>query len=631
MLELNNLKKAYGGQVLFDDASALIEKGERVGLVGLNGHGKSTLFQFILGEAEPDSGEIVLPRHCRVGHLSQHLRFTKPTVLEEACEGLEEHEDGYLEIHRAEATLHGLGFSREQFDRPPGSLSGGFQVRLNLAKCLLGDPDLLLLDEPNNYLDIVSLRWLRGFLRGWRNTLILITHDREFMDSVTTHTLAIHRRQLRKFSGGTEKAFAQIEMEEELHEKTRVNEERKFKQEMRFVERFRAKARRASQAQSRLKQIQKRTKLDQLEEIPTLDFSFTSAPFSGKWQVECERLGFAYPGGEPLLDEFDLTVRTGERVGIIGPNGRGKSTLLRLVAGELAPTSGGVKTHVNQRLAYFGQSNVDRLRPGKTVEEEIQSVRIDMTRTEARNICGAMMFEGNLAEKKIDVLSGGERSRVQLGKVLATPANLLLLDEPTNHLDMPSCDALIEAIEQFPGTVLLVTHSEQMLHRLCDRLVVFDGGRVLVHEAGYQDFLDRIGWAEEREDGAAPSGAVRGTRAGAGVEDLGRDAAKRPNRKDVRRERAAIIAERSKVLRPLADEIARLEARIIELEGEIRELDRALIEASTAQAKERIVPLASDLRQARKEEEKLFARLEQASAEHDERAKAFEARLAALE
>ena len=625
MLEVRNLYKSYGGQGLFEDASTLVEKGERVGLVGLNGHGKSTLFRFILGEDSPDSGEIIIPKHCKVGHLSQHLHFTKPTVLDEACDGLEMHEDGYLEVHRAEATLHGLGFSVDAFGMAPNDLSGGYQVRLNLAKCLLGDPDLLLLDEPNNYLDIVSLRWLRGFLRGWRNTLILITHDRDFMDAVTTHTVAIHRQQLRKFAGGTEKVFAQIEMEEELHEKTRINEERKLKQEMRFVEKFRAKARRASQAQSRLKQIQKRSQLDKLEEIQTLDFSFTPAPFNGKWIAELEETTFAYEEGENLFENLVMTIEAGDRIGIIGPNGRGKSTLLRAIAGELVPQSGQVKLHVNHEMAYFGQSNVDRLRQGKTVEEEIQSVRIDMTRTEARGICGLMMFSGELAEKKVDVLSGGERARVLLGKVLATPSNLLLLDEPTNHLDLPSTEALTEAIESFPGTVILVTHSEHMLHRICNRLVVFDGGEVRVHEANYQDFLDRIGWAEEATTEKGPQGGATST---AAPEKSGK---KRMSRKDLRRERAALIAERSKVLKPLAKEIEVCEKRITELEAEIATLNEKLIEASTAQKSDQITMYSSDLHQAKKEEERMFARLEEAQTEHDRRGAEFEEKLAALE
>ncbi|MFQ5653292.1 MAG: ABC-F family ATP-binding cassette domain-containing protein [Planctomycetota bacterium] len=614
MIQVTNLRKAYGQQLLFDDVALLVEPGERIGLVGANGHGKTTLFRMITGEEPVDSGEIVVPRGYTIGYLSQELRFEAPSVFEEACLGLEENEDGYLETYKAQATLLGLGLQRDEFEKAPSELSGGFQVRLNLAKVLLSEPNLLLLDEPNNYLDIVSLRWLRRFLRGWRNELMIITHDREFMDSVTSHTVAIHRRRVRKMRGSTAKILSQIALEEELHEKTRINEERKQRQEMRFIERFRAKATKASVVQSRIKQMGKRQNLEKLEEIPTLGFSFKHAPFNGKWLLECRDLAFAYEEGELLIDGLDLTVHPGDRVGVIGRNGRGKSTLLRLLAGELSPIRGQVRAHVNHQLAHFGQSHVELLDPEKTVEEEVLSAQPQASRTDARGICGLMMFEGDDALKRVRVLSGGERSRVLLGKILASPSNLLLLDEPTNHLDISSSEALQEAIVGFPGGVVLVTHSERTLHELANRLVVFDGGRVSVHEWGYQDFLDRTGWQEERGEGGPAPPRKR-----------------RPRRKERRRERAEIVAARSRALKPLRRKIDAAEAEIMKLEEKMELLNSELLEASRKGEAHAIASLSRDLHRRKTRIEELFQNLEALTTDHDRTARDFEARLAELE
>src|SRR3989338_9174986 len=255
MLRIQDLNKAYGSQILFEEASLQMSPGDRLGLVGRNGHGKTTLFRLILREEEPDSGKITIPRNYRIGHLAQHLHFTQPTVLEEGCLGLSEGEE--WDHYKVERVLFGLGFLEEDMAKPPVTFSGGFQIRLNLAKVLVSNPNLLLLDEPTNYLDILSIRWITKFLRGWKNELILISHDRDFMDSVTTHTAAIHRHKIVKLSGGTEKLYAQIELDETIHEKTRINEEKKRKQVEAFISRFRAKASKAASVQSRVKQLEK--------------------------------------------------------------------------------------------------------------------------------------------------------------------------------------------------------------------------------------------------------------------------------------------------------------------------------------------------------------------------------------
>ncbi|MDP3261013.1 MAG: ABC-F family ATP-binding cassette domain-containing protein, partial [Thermodesulfovibrionales bacterium] len=449
MIQVSNLEKSYGRQTLFDKVGFIINPGERVGLVGRNGHGKTTLFRLILGQEHQDSGTISIPAGYRIGHLAQHIRFIEESVLQEACLSLPLREDGRDESYKADAILMGLGFSTDELVLNPAQLSGGFQVRLNLAKVLVSNPNLLLLDEPTNYLDIVSLRWLVRFLRAWKKELIIITHDRSFMDSVTTHTMAIHRCEIRKIAGPTENVYQQLLLKEEVYEKTRVNDEKKRKEIEQFINRFRAKATKAKAVQSRVKALQKKGRLEKLSDTKNLDFTFNSAPFYSKQLMEVKDLSFGFDPGAPLIDGLSFYVGKNDRIAIIGKNGKGKTTLLNLLSGELAPLSGEVRQHNDLKLAYFGQTNVNRLNLQKTVEEEIMEAHPDHNRGASRKICGVMMFPGDDALKKISVLSGGEKSRVLLGKLLVSPANMLILDEPTNHLDMESTDSLLEAIDDF--------------------------------------------------------------------------------------------------------------------------------------------------------------------------------------
>ena len=495
MLSIQNLYKSHGSQVLFEGATLQMSPGERLGLVGRNGHGKTTLFRLLLGEEEPDSGTISIPRNYRLGHLAQQIHFTQPTVLEEACLGLPEGEE--WDHYKAERVLFGLGFTEQDMARPPATFSGGFQVRLNLAKVLVSNVNLLLLDEPTNYLDILSIRWITQLLRSWENELIIISHDREFMDSVTTHTAAIHRHKIQKLAGGTGKIYAQIAQDETIHEKTRLNEAKKRKQVEIFINRFRAQATKASSVQSRIKQLEKMPAKRQLSRIADLDFSFHYAPLAAKRLLEVHNLSFHFEPKKPLIRHFNLSIHAGDRIAVIGKNGYGKSTLLNLMAGNLTPVHGTVRRHDNVQLGHFGQTNIDRLHPHQTVEDEIGSSNMTLNRTAVRTLCGIMMFSGDQAEKKISVLSGGEKSRVLLGKILASPANLLFLDEPTNHLDMQSIEALIEGIREFEGAVVIVTHSEMILRELATRLVLFQHGTAEVFNGSYDDFLEKIGWEEE--------------------------------------------------------------------------------------------------------------------------------------
>ena len=612
MLKAIDLTKSFGARTLFEGVSFTMTPGERLGLVGRNGTGKSTLFKIILGQESADDGKIITSKGYKTGHLSQHLSFEHDTVLAEACADLPEQEGGWYETYRAEEALMGLGFAVDDFERHPSEFSGGFQVRLQLAKVLVSGPNLLLLDEPTNYLDIVSMRWLERYLRTWDGELILITHDRTFMDAVTTHTMIIHRGKIRRIQGVTSKLYEMLEKEEEIHEKTRLNEQKSRKHDEKFIERFRYKASKAKAVQSRIKALEKRDQMDRLEQISDLEFSFRAAPFNTHTMLQCEGLRFGYDDGPTLIDGLDFTIHPGDRIAVIGKNGKGKSTLLNLVAGELSPKAGTFKTHSAVTVAHFGQTNIDRLTVGNTVEEEIQSALPVTERGSARGICGLMMFSGDDALKKVDVLSGGERARVLLGKLLVSPANMLLLDEPTNHLDMQSIDSLIEAVGEFPGASVVVTHDERVLHALATKLVVFDRGGIRIFDGTYEDFLERVGWSDEDEAGS------------------GKKAAK-PNRKEARKLKQEIVAERSKALKPLQTRIDKLESEIVRLEGEVEIVNKALAEAAEAQDVPKITELSKDVSTKQQRIEECFAELEDVTGQHDEQAKGFDARIAELE
>lgn len=610
MLKIAGLSKSYGGQELFENVQLQMNPGERLGLVGRNGHGKSTLFRLILGEEEADEGAVVFPKNYKIGHLEQHLHFTKDTVLEEACLGLA-HEE-WEATYKAEKILNGLGFSEEDYYKSPQLFSGGYQIRINLAKLLLSEPNLLLLDEPTNYLDILSIRWITQFLRNWPDEMILISHDRNFMDSVCTHTAVIHRKQLRKIEGPTEKLYAQILLEEEVHEKTRQNEEKKRKKEEAYIERFRAKASKASSVQSRIKRLDKMPALEKLAHIDHLDFSFHYSNFEAEYLMKAENLDFAYDSGHAILDDFSLNIKKNDRIAIVGKNGKGKSTLLNILAGELKVQGGEIYLHPLTKIGYFGQTNIQRLVPGMTVAQEIESSNADLSRTAVANIAATMMFEGEAASKKISVLSGGERSRVLLGKILAQPANLLLLDEPTNHLDMESIEALLESLEDFEGAVVLVTHSEMILNDFAERLVVFDNEEVEVFEGSYADFLERVGWAEEDKKKREKKKSKE---------------LKNNNKDELRKQRAQLVSERSQVLGPLKKKMEELEGMIAQNEKSLADKNTALLEASQKNQVDQFMTLSKEMKMLQQEIDKLYPQLEKAMQEYEQKNVEYEKKL----
>ena len=565
MLQVSNLEKHYGARVLFSDATLTISPGERVALFGRNGSGKSTLLKIIAGEEAPDDGDVSVPRGYIIGYLKQHLSFSQPTVLAEACLAIAG--DPIAEQYKAEIILAGLGFSEAELELSPSALSGGFQIRINLAKLILSEPNMLLLDEPTNYLDIVSVRWLERYLQQWPGEMIVISHDRCFCDEVSTHSALLYRNGFRKIEGGSQKLFERISEDEELYERTRQNREKEIKHMESFINRFKAQASKASLVQSRVKALARVERLEQAQSESTLDFSFVHKPFPGRFPIEVKELSFGFDGiARPLVNGLEFSLKKDDRIGVIGKNGRGKSTLLKLLAGELAPNSGEIVLSPNTNISFFAQTNTNRLNLSNTVEMEVQQVNEKLGRTAVRAICGCMMFEGDDALKKISVLSGGERSRVLLGKILATPSNVLLLDEPTNHLDVESVLALTEALEEFEGAVVIVTHSEEILRRIASRLIIFQGDAPFVFEGTYDEFLDSIGWEEE------DTGDLRSARK--------KNKPSTAKGRDPKREKAELLQDRSKELAPLKEGVAALEKSISALERSIITAQEQLARAS---------------------------------------------------
>ena len=610
MIQLTNLSKSFGGQTLFKNLNLKVTAHQKIGLIGRNGTGKSTLFKLILGEESYDEGEISIPKNYRIGTLRQHLKFTKPTVEEECAQILPE--DEQYNFYKIEKILFGLGFTAEDLQKDPLSFSGGYQIRINLAKLLATEPNMLLLDEPTNYLDLPSLRWLKQFIRDFDGEVILITHDREFMDAVTTHTMGIQRKGLFMVQGGTKKYYETLSLQDETYEKTRLNQEKKRKELEEFIARNKARASTAALAQSKVKILEKMEEMDVLESENDLSFRFNYKETPAKVLFRAEELGFGYKEDQPLFEHLTFALENGRTLAIIGKNGRGKSTLLNYIAGELPRQQGTLSFHPSTTMAHFGQTNIERLNTQHSIIDEIASVDKKIGIAQVRAICGTMMFSGELADKKIEVLSGGERSRVMLGKIIATPANLLLLDEPTNHLDMQSIDSLCDAIDSFEGSTIMVTHSEMLLRRLADALIIFHKGGAEYFDGSYDDFLEKIGWEEEE-------GTVKPKK-------------QKPklDKKERKKRRTALIEEKAKEAKPAREKIKFCEKRLEVLEVLEEEHNSALEAASSSGDNAAMVEHAKAAAQIQAEIEELFERLETATEALDEINTKYDAMLEAL-
>ncbi len=495
MVQIRDLSISFQGAPLFEDVQCIITPGDKVGLIGRNGCGKSTFLKILMGQLEPDSGTIALPKSYHIGYLQQHLHFQHDTVIDEVSSILPE--DRCYETWKAEKILMGLGFSVDDMLSHPKDFSGGFQVKINLAKVLLQEPSLLLLDEPTNYLDIHSSKWLKSFLQNWQQELILITHDRMFMDSIISHTLYMHRGTLRKTAGTTDKIYQQVAEEEAIREQTRINQEKNRQKTQDWIDRFKAKSHTASRAKSKIKMLAKEETIAKMQIIEELAFCFPFTPFSSReYQIQTKNLSFGYHPDQLLIQNLSFEVNFGDKICVVGKNGKGKSTLLRLLAGDLTPLSGKMAQHSKVVAGYFGQTNIQRLNPKYTILEQLAHSNANANDQAIRQVCATMLFSSDKAKKTISVLSGGEKSRVMLGQLLLSPKNLLLLDEPTNHLDMESAEALMEAIDQFKGSVIMVSHDEVYLKKIATKLIVYDDDKVYFYPKTYQAFLKEHGWRD---------------------------------------------------------------------------------------------------------------------------------------
>ncbi|MDQ1264396.1 MAG: ATP-binding cassette, subfamily er 3 [Campylobacterota bacterium] len=610
MIQLVNVSKSFATNPLFIDLNFKLNSKNRVGLVGRNGSGKSTLFKIILGEEPYDSGEIIIPKGYKIGALKQHLEFSEDTIVKEVALALGKDEE--YDIYKVEKTLFGLGFSKDDLQKNPLSFSGGYQIRLNLAKLLIAKPNLLLLDEPTNYLDILSLRWLRTFLKNFEGEVIIITHDRDFMDSVTTHTMGIVRKNLAIIEGNTHKFYAQLAANDELYEKDRLSQEKKKKELEEFIAKNRVRASTAALAQSKMKLLEKMDTIDELSYDKELCFDFNYAQTPAKIMLEVKDLSFGYTQDKILFKNISFSLAKGEVLAIIGKNGKGKSTLLNVIATELKPLSGTINSHPSIVSAHFGQTNINRLNLDNTIIDEIYSASPKLPYATIRAICGAMMFSGESAEKKVSLLSGGEKSRVMLGQILAKSVNLLFLDEPTNHLDMESIESLIEALQRFEGSSIIVTHSEELLRRVATRLIVFAKEGAFLFDGSYDEFLEKIGWDEEENE----------------------QKQKEPQKssyQENKKARASLVQERSKIISPLKKEIEKLENEIMKKEELLENQNSELLEASNALESKKVIDLSKAISLLQAQIDESFDKLEVLHDKLDKITKEYEQKLAELE
>jgi len=547
MLALKNVSKQFGAQVLFQEVDLQVSLNDRIGLIGPNGSGKTTLFSLLLGEQTPDSGQVERNKNMIIGCLRQevvedtsrpllqeavdicpHLNRIKerigllqeeiagetdPEKIQDLAHRLGEYQvefearGGYDLDHQAKRILFGLGFREKDLNRPVGEFSGGWRMRVSLAKLLLQEPDLLLLDEPTNHLDLESIIWLEEFLQGYQGAMILISHDRKFLNNIVNRIVEVDQKALQLYTGTYDDFLGQKQSRQEILEASYKNQQKKIEATERFIDKFRYKATKARQVQSRIKSLDKMEKIEMEQKASQFSITIPPAPQSGKEVLRLNNVHKRY-GKMVVYDELDLVLTRGDRVALVGPNGSGKSTLLKIMAGVLDVEGGEVILGYNVARAYFAQHQLEILNLRNTVLEEIDSCIGSNSPVSARSFLGAFLFRGDDVFKKVAVLSGGEKSRLVLAKMIAQRPNFLLLDEPTNHLDIPSLDCLQEALTQYSGTICMISHDRLFINHLANKIIQVQDGNLETFLGNYDEYLYQLDQRKGKTTSSSPSSAL---------------------------------------------------------------------------------------------------------------------------